>query len=111
MSITCPQCQATNMRTIESRVRKTDGARRRRMECRECGHRETRSDAPPIGPSCLRCESYRADLFPPCWWRFPDVLEEGLRFARDCALYQEVEGASIASVTVCEQARAGQADP
>lgn len=40
------------------------------------------------GPRCERCWHWRADH---CGMGFPDPIEEGSFFARDCALYQEVE--------------------
>lgn len=90
MSTTCPSCQAPRMRTIETVVR-SDGTRRRRLQCRECRHRLTQAESRPgDAPSCYRCEFYRSELSPPCWWRFPDVIEEGPKAAVDCAQWREL---------------------
>jgi hypothetical protein len=46
---------------------------------------------PPPGPgdpSCERCQEWRGEA---CSLGFPDPIEEGLGFARDCSLYA-VEG-------------------
>ncbi len=44
---------------------------------------------PPPGPgdpSCERCQEWRGDY---CSLGFPDPIEEGVGFARDCSLYRE----------------------
>ena len=39
------------------------------------------------GPRCERCSYWKGQ----CGMGFPDPIEEGVFFARDCSMYQEVE--------------------
>lgn len=148
----CPRCSSRNTRVYRSRLC-ANGARRRRIDCQDCGHRWTdwqgqrpapngrstrlsddqvrlaltrmdvsnikmgrllgcsaemvrqircgmvcrdvlpelirprdkRPPAPSDGPRCDRCEHWTGER---CDWGFPDPLEEGLGFARDCDMYE-----------------------
>jgi hypothetical protein len=72
-----------------------NNGRHRFMRCKFCGYRHRDLIAPPAAPvlgpadpSCERCREWRGER---CSLGFPDPIEEGPGFARDCNLYV-VEG-------------------
>lgn len=47
----------------------------------------------PGDPSCEQCREWLGpDVKQPCRFGFPEPVSEGLRFARDCAVFHQVEG-------------------
>lgn len=166
LMMSCPKCASAQTELCESRLC-VNGTRRRRHQCKACGHRWTSWDGPrptphdvnrkrrttpgprvrpnltpdevrfalvnldlnnrqvadqlgcsretvrqlrcgllyvkvhpelprpkspkpkaqATGPSCDRCASWKDDR---CGFGFPDPVQEGLTFAADCGLYEEV---------------------
>jgi DNA-directed RNA polymerase subunit M/transcription elongation factor TFIIS len=104
-ALACEACGSLSAAVLESRTTQ-GGRRRRRQECRDCGHRWTvwlLSDGSVSGAahrqspqsprrSCLDCDRWRGDeAAHPCWFRFPDPIEEGLSFAADCLQFRPRE--------------------
>lgn len=107
---TCPTCDSTATRVLESKKTNT-GGKRRRHECKACGHRWTswegdrplRHGAARWGykpedvitwqhrNDCTNCQSWSGVR---CRFGFPDPLVEGTSFAQECVNYATCGGSS-----------------
>jgi DNA-directed RNA polymerase subunit M/transcription elongation factor TFIIS len=101
----CEACHSLSASVLESRVTKGD-RRRVRQKCRDCGHRWTvwiladgsvsnaaqRQSTQRPRLTCLDCDRWQGETADhPCWFRFPDPIEEGIGFAADCLQFRQRE--------------------
>ena len=82
----CPDCGGP---LVIARSRIRNNVRSRELRCKFCGYQlKDHPEPDPGDPNCEHCREYLGpDAAHPCRFGFPEVLDEGPSFARDCSVF------------------------